>query len=183
MGTATFEEAGGRRLQNLEDQDLIYQRCGVPTIKIFMDDLHICPNCGRCWPFGFRNEFFDHLPEWLEWESQKIRELALSRLGAKEFYFAQCPNKRACARFRSSIVKRFQGKPLLFEDVPTQPVFETSKTVAATVAAQEAITNFVYLVRQERFIKIGIARKPERRSSALRIGSPFKDRLAEEVAL
>ncbi len=157
-----------RQLRWPEPDDFIFQRPGF--IKVFMDDIYLCPNCGEWWPEEQLWRIDINLPQWIQWQPERKRELAFARLQSKEFYFAKCPNTAVCAGRRSQNIQKFGNRQIPRQDWTPRPVLETPKRPIN----EPIVQSFVYLFQMEQFYKIGIATKPKERRRSLQTGSPFK---------
>jgi hypothetical protein len=147
-------------------------------MRVFMDDLYLCPDCGR-----FHSERRWPKIPWLGRDRVDFAAMNASieeRRNAKEFSPRPCGRGDQCTRY----MREFQAKTdredqeerqrLAFlaiqEQARQRALHPPPPPPAAVLVAKSA--SFVYLVESDTSVKIGIASDVQKRFSALQTSSP-----------
>jgi len=135
----------------------------------FMDELFLCPNCGR---------FFKLDDSWIKtpWldasngdiEVSKILAAIEDRKNKREFYIESCKGK-----YCKDITRRLREE---FQREAEKAELRAAKA-AESANPKPSPNNFVYLISGGGYVKIGIAVHVESRLSGLQTSSPFKLKL------
>ena len=169
-------EQGG--IPRLEDNEL--------CLRVFMDDLLLCPECGRFHPIE-RNW---PTISWLDYRKKRTNVEAMfraieQRKHSKEFNFQLCADREYCdetaARFRTEFesedalererlawaakIKEIEQRAL----IARKP---TDKTVESKIGVDRPRNRFVYLIGCNDYVKIGVATNVKKRFSSLQTASP-----------
>jgi len=146
----------------------LQQSAGKTQIRIFMDDLFLCPQCGR---FDYDSDFITMSSERLVNMEDGLRlDTIKERKHKKEFEFRRCKDRQRCIRNVNEITRDPQQKWNTQER-------DTSIREAALSSQKASSEAWVYLVSHKDHVKIGIAVNVRSRLSTLQTSSPFKLRL------
>jgi hypothetical protein len=127
---------------------------GDKVCIVYMDCMAICPECGHV------NDVDESpYPEWRKW--RKIDESAMwrdidSKLGNPEFIHQRCTRSRRCDEDANFMIKR--AKEWYFPE---------------PMVSRIPISQSVYVISADQYIKIGIAQNVQSRLSSLQTSSPF----------
>ena len=153
-------------------------------VRVFMDDLFLCPDCGafhpvsRQWP----------TVTWMDWRESKIDTVAMleaieQRRNAKEFGIRMCEHRDSC----ESTVKRGYEElkredemekarlawAARLEEIQLQAQNTAALAEQSAQLAKRLLEPVVYLISTNGIVKIGIATNIKNRLSSLQVSCPF----------
>jgi hypothetical protein len=146
------------------------------TIRVFMDDLFLCPDCGSFQPP--MRDLPD--PEWIDSHKQRIdtdklwRAIEL-RFDHAEFEIRRCPDRKRCRWIaESNRLRRYDEE--LNERRRLSAIRKADRIAKLEVEMVEtrAVPRKLYVIGSDSHVKIGIARDVNKRLSMLQISSPVR---------
>jgi Meiotically up-regulated gene 113 len=147
----------------------------IYRVIIFCDDLYLCPKCGRYQPY--RRWLPDF--EWLRYDGtidhDAIRNLIERRRSVPEFYLKPC-GRSDCAELRKRTLDSMKEE----EDSRSRvnalnALIKRDLTISnAFPIRRSAQAGFVYAIKADAYVKIGVAADVKNRILALRTGLPFE---------
>jgi hypothetical protein len=150
--------------------------CGrkVYRVLIFCDDLYLCPKCATYHPHTRGLPEFEWLRHDDTIDHAAIRSLIERRRAVPEFQLKPC-GRSDCAETRKRTLERMKDDEDLKSRVNAlDELIKREKTVKdAFPIRRPARAGFVYAIRADAYVKIGVASNVQNRILALRTGLPF----------